>query len=153
MIADFEGTADRIWHRGNRSHPQDVLASNGLRRRSPPPALLVVYGYTTCSYCQALASSLPSHMQTWGPAGVYVLELLHDSNGAGDASNWRSQFGLNISKVYVGWDNAFQLTGPAYTSDPYRVLINPRNMKITETFTEYGGGTDNDALTLAQQNQ
>jgi hypothetical protein len=33
------------------------------------------------------------------------------------------------------------------------VLINPRNMKITEVFTEYGGGTDSDACDLALKNK
>jgi hypothetical protein len=53
-------------------------------------------------------------MQTWGPAGVYVLEVLHDCDGAGDALNRRNNFGLNISKVYVGRDNAFQFKSDAY---------------------------------------
>jgi len=115
-------------------------------------ALLVVYGGTWCSVCQSKAAALPGEMQTWGPAGVYVLEVLHDCNGAGDALNWRNQFGLNVPKVYTGWDNDFQFKSGAYTSDPFRVLINPRNMQIVKTFTE-SSGTDDEAYNLALQNQ
>ena len=55
--------------------------------------------------------------------------------------------------MFTGWDNVFQLKSAAYTSDPYCVLINPRNMKITETCTVYSGGQDSDAYNLALKNK
>jgi hypothetical protein len=117
-------------------------------------ALLIVYGAGWCSACQEEAALLPGLMQTWGPAGIVVVELLVETSSGSPATSqtakaWRDAFQLTSS--YVAADPDFQLESAAADTFPYKVLVDPRTMKIVAT--DMGGTSDDAVMQLAQKNQ
>ncbi|MBI5533181.1 MAG: hypothetical protein HY898_10720 [Deltaproteobacteria bacterium] len=117
-------------------------------------AILFVNGSVDCQACQAEAQSLPSMMQSWGPAGVVVVYLLlADSNGSTPSAQmvqqWRSQF--KLQSIYLAADPMFALYSDLATAIPYEVLVDPRTMKIVDIYL--GGANDDKVLSFANQNK
>lgn len=117
-------------------------------------ALLIVYGAGWCTACQEEAALLPDLMQTWGPAGIVVVELLVENSGGSPATTqtakqWRDTF--NLSSSYVAADPSFQLQSSTADSFPYKVLVDPRTMTIVST--DIGGTSDDAVMQLALKNK
>ena len=131
---------------------QDFFDCDGTKNIN---AVLVIESTVWCGACRNEAAGLQSRMQSsWGPAGVKVMQLLVENNSGGpgspsDAAWWINNFGLKT--VAVAADPNFLLRSPASTAYPYKVLINPRTMKVVRTYT--GGYYDSQVLQLAQSNQ
>jgi hypothetical protein len=116
-------------------------------------ALLVDHGTYWCSSCQAEAQEWGSVMGTWGPAGARVMTLLVETSSGGPATvqtakKWKDAF--KLSSIYVAADPSFQLQSPAADAWPYHVIINPRTMKIVDSYT--GDTGDAKVLQLANSN-
>jgi thiol-disulfide isomerase/thioredoxin len=117
-------------------------------------AVLLVYGAGWCTACQDEAALLPQLMQTWGPAGIVVVELLVETSGGTPASaqtaqQWKDFF--DLGSQYVAADPSFQLQSAAADSFPYKVLVDPRTMTIVSTYT--GGIGDDAVMQLALKNK
>lgn len=90
---------------------------------------------------------------SWTPAGVKVMQLLVE-NASGSpattptAKSWKDYF--KLQSVYVGADPSFLLKSPSANAYPYKIIVNPRTMKIERTYT--GDTYDSYVLTLANIN-
>lgn len=131
---------------------QDFFDCDGTKNIN---AVLVIESTVWCGACRNEAAGLQSRMQSsWGSAGVKVMQLLVENNSGGpgspnDGAWWINNFGLKT--VAVAADPNFLLRSPASTAYPYKVLIDPRTMKVVRTYT--GGYYDSQVLQLAQSNQ
>jgi len=117
-------------------------------------AVQIIDSASWCSACQSEASQMEQLMKSsWTPAGVKVMQLLVE-NASGSpatsatAKSWKDYF--KLQSVYVGADPGFLLKSPSANAYPYKVIINPRTMKIERTYT--GDTYDSYVLTLAKSN-
>lgn len=117
-------------------------------------AVQIIDSASWCSACQSEASQMEQLMKSsWTPAGVKVMQLLVE-NASGSpattatAKSWKDYF--KLQSVYVAADPGFLLKSPSANAYPYKVIINPRTMKIERTYT--GDSYDSFVLSLAKTN-
>ncbi len=131
--------------------PGDFLDCDGSRGVN---AVLIVYGAGWCSACAEEAESMPPMIAQWSTAGVRVLYLIwQDPSGwpadTAFAKQWRDYY--HLEGAWVAADPDFQLDSPAASALPYKMLIDPRTMKIVGTWSGEDG--DDGILQLAYGNQ
>jgi hypothetical protein len=131
--------------------PGDFFDCDGSRGIN---AVLIVYGAGWCSACAEEAGSLPPMIAQWSTAGVRVLYLIwQDPSGwpadTAFAKQWRDYY--HLDGAWVAADPDFQLDSPAASALPYKMLIDPRTMRIVGTWSGEDG--DDGILQLAYGNQ
>lgn len=120
-------------------------------------AILVLMSALWCGPCQQEAMMLPGWMQTWGPLGVKVIELViedaaHNKATTAAALTWRNQFNLgSIANVVA--DPNFSFAHGGTNGLPTNVLIDPRTMKVTKVVEGYTGQQDPAVAALAMKNK
>jgi len=106
-------------------------------------ALLFDEAAEWCGPCQQEAQATPQFMQTWGPQGVKVLDLIiqnvqQQPATTATALEWRNAFNL-APVAYVVADPAFSFAHSGQNGLPMNILVDPRTMQITKIVEGYGG--------------